>query len=155
ITMAATRRHHTPRKHVSDLAGVLRRRQQAGELTIVTRPIDSSRDLLFGQLVLQNGLIDQVQLVAAFQSWTRDKRRPLRVHLVGRGDLDAEQRAVVEAMIPPRRPAALSASPIPGSRLSASRPSPPSEPATSWRSRWDFWPRPARRRSASRFSRVR
>ena len=65
----------------------------------MTRPIDPSRDLLFGLLALQNGLIDQVQLVAAFQSWTRDKSRPLAVHLVGRGDLDAEQRSVVEAMV--------------------------------------------------------
>ena len=65
----------------------------------MTRPVDPSRDLLFGLLALQNGLIDQVQLVAAFQSWTRDKSRPLAVHLVGRGDLDAEQRAGVEAMV--------------------------------------------------------
>ena len=65
----------------------------------MTRPIDPSRDLLFGLLALQNGLIDQVQLVAAFQSWTRDKSRPLAVHFVGRGDLDAEQRAGVEAMV--------------------------------------------------------
>ena len=54
----------------------------------------ADRDLLFGLLALQNGLIDQVQLVAAFQAWTRDKARPLADHLVARGDLDAEQRAV-------------------------------------------------------------
>ena len=53
----------------------------------------ADRDLLFGLLALQNGLIDQVQLVAAFQAWTRDKARPLADHLVARGDLDAEQRA--------------------------------------------------------------
>ena len=47
----------------------------------------------------QNGLIDQGQLVAAFQAWTRDKARPLADHLVGRGDLDADQRAVVEALV--------------------------------------------------------
>ena len=29
--------------------------------------------LLFGLLALQNGLIEQAQLVAAFQAWTRDK----------------------------------------------------------------------------------
>jgi hypothetical protein len=28
-------------------------------------------DLLFGLLALQNGLIEQGQLVAAFQAWTR------------------------------------------------------------------------------------
>ena len=99
VIIAATHRHHPPLKHVLDLAGLLRQRQQSGELTIMPRPIDPSRDLLFGLLALQNGLIDQVQLVAAFQSWTRDKSRPLAVHLVGRGDLDAEQRAGVEAMV--------------------------------------------------------
>ena len=64
--------------------------------------IAADRNLLFGLLALQNGLIDQVQLVAAFQAWTRDKARPLADHLVARGDLDADQRAAVEA---PRRPA--------------------------------------------------
>ncbi len=59
----------------------------------------ASRDLLFGLLALQNGLIDQVQLVAAFQARTRDKEHDLADHLVARGDLDAEQRAGVEAMV--------------------------------------------------------
>src|SRR5690349_21853167 len=59
----------------------------------------SDHALLFGLLALQNGLIDQVQLVAAFQAWTRDKARSLADHLVGRGDLDADQRAGVEAMV--------------------------------------------------------
>ena len=36
------------------------------------------RDLLLGLLALQNGLIDQGTLVAAFQAWTRDKARPHR-----------------------------------------------------------------------------
>jgi eukaryotic-like serine/threonine-protein kinase len=61
--------------------------------------IAADRDLLFGLLALQNGLIDQVQLVAAFQAWTRDKERPLAEHLVVRGDLDADQRAGIEAMV--------------------------------------------------------
>jgi serine/threonine protein kinase/tetratricopeptide (TPR) repeat protein len=64
---------------------------------VTTLAVD--RNLLFGLLALQNGLIDQVQLVAAFQAWTRDKSRPLADHLVQRGDLDAEQRAGVEAMV--------------------------------------------------------
>ena len=33
---------------------------------------DPSRDLLFGLLALQIGLIEQGQLVAAFQAWTRN-----------------------------------------------------------------------------------
>jgi hypothetical protein len=48
---------------------------------------------------LQNGLIDQVQLVAASQARTREKARPLADRLVSRGDLDADQRASVEAMV--------------------------------------------------------
>jgi serine/threonine-protein kinase len=61
--------------------------------------IAADRDLLFGLLALQVGLIDQGQLVAAFQAWTRNKGRPLAEHLVARGDLDADQRAGVDAMV--------------------------------------------------------
>jgi serine/threonine-protein kinase len=60
---------------------------------------DADRNLLFGMLALQNGLVDQVQLVAAFQSWTLQKERPLANHLVDRGALDAAQRGVIEAMV--------------------------------------------------------
>ena len=59
----------------------------------------ATRDLLFGLLALQNGLIDQVQLVAAFQAWTREKSRRLADHLVVRGDLDAADRGAVEALV--------------------------------------------------------
>jgi tetratricopeptide (TPR) repeat protein/tRNA A-37 threonylcarbamoyl transferase component Bud32 len=59
----------------------------------------ADNNLLFGLLALQNGLINQGQLVAAFQAWTLDKTRALADHLVTRGDLDAEQRAGVEAMV--------------------------------------------------------
>src|SRR4051812_12451222 len=97
--MSATRRHFFPLKHRWDLARILRQRQWAGELTIMSRPIDPSRDLLFGLLALQNGLIDQGQLVAAFQAWTRDKGRPMAEHLVSRGDLDGDDRVAVEALV--------------------------------------------------------
>src|SRR6516225_5408554 len=59
----------------------------------------AERDLLFGLLALQNGLIDQGALFAAFAAWTRDKARPLAEHLADRGDLDPDQRAGVEAMV--------------------------------------------------------
>ena len=59
----------------------------------------AAHDLLFGLLRLQNGLIDQDQLVAAFQAWTRDKTPALADHLVARGDLDTDQTAGVEAMV--------------------------------------------------------
>jgi eukaryotic-like serine/threonine-protein kinase len=59
----------------------------------------ADRHLLFGLIALQNGLIDQGALVAAFQAWTRNKAIALADHLFARGDLDAEQRAAVEAMV--------------------------------------------------------
>jgi serine/threonine-protein kinase len=58
----------------------------------------ADRHLLFGLLALQNGLINQVQLVAAFQAWTLDKARALADHLLALGHLSDAQRAVVEAM---------------------------------------------------------
>ena len=59
----------------------------------------AERDLLFGLLALQNGLIDQGRLVAAVESWITDKGRPLEQHLLARGDLDAEQHSAIEAMV--------------------------------------------------------
>ena len=59
----------------------------------------ADRQLLFGLLALQIGLINQGQLVAAFQAWTLDKSRSLADHLEARGDLDAEDRAAVEALL--------------------------------------------------------
>ena len=49
----------------------------------------ADRHLLFGMLALQSGLVDQGTLVAAVQTWTRDKARGLADQLVARGDLDA------------------------------------------------------------------
>jgi serine/threonine-protein kinase len=96
--MAGTRRYFSSRNHVRHLARIVRRKQQAGELTIMPRHIDPSRDLLFGLLALQNGLINQVQLVAAFQAWTLDKARALADHLIALGHLNDAQRDVVAAM---------------------------------------------------------
>src|SRR5262245_64795568 len=63
------------------------------------RTSDPARDLLFGLLALQNGLIDPDRLVLAFRAWTRDKSRALADYLADRGDLDAEDRAAVEALV--------------------------------------------------------
>ena len=60
------------------------------------RPIDPARDRLVGLLALQNGLIDQAQLVAAFPAWTLDKSRSLADQLVARGDRDADACAGLE-----------------------------------------------------------
>jgi eukaryotic-like serine/threonine-protein kinase len=65
----------------------------------VLTSVDPLRDLLFGMLALQIGLIEQGQLTAAFQGWVRDKGRPLAEHLVSRGDLDDDDRVAVEALV--------------------------------------------------------
>jgi serine/threonine-protein kinase len=66
-----------------------------------SRAMASAADsnLLFGMIALQVGLIDQAELVAAFQAWTRDKARPLAEHLAARDGLDVDGRAAVEAMV--------------------------------------------------------
>ena len=55
----------------------------------------ADRHLLFGMLALQTGMINQSQLVAAFQAWTLDKARGLADYLEARGDLNSAKRAAV------------------------------------------------------------
>jgi eukaryotic-like serine/threonine-protein kinase len=64
----------------------------------MSQPTDPSRDLLFGLLALQNGLIEQGPLFAAFAARTRDKGRSLADHLVELGHLDSPRRATVDAI---------------------------------------------------------
>ncbi len=61
-------------------------------------PVDTDRNLLFGLLALQTGMIDQGALFTAFSAWTRDKSRCLADHLVILGQLDVPRRAAVEAI---------------------------------------------------------
>jgi serine/threonine-protein kinase len=60
--------------------------------------VAADRNLLFGLLALQNGLINQAQLVAAFQAWTLDKARALADHLVASGHLDPAHRPLLEGL---------------------------------------------------------
>jgi serine/threonine-protein kinase len=60
--------------------------------------IAADRNLLFGLLALQNGLVNQVQLVGAFQAWTLDRARALADHFIALGHLNEAQRTVVEAL---------------------------------------------------------
>src|SRR5262249_24584732 len=63
----------------------------------MARAADAHRDLVFGLLALQTGLIDQGQLVAAFHAWTRAQGRPMAAILAERGALAAARGAVVGA----------------------------------------------------------
>ena len=60
--------------------------------------VAADRHLLFGLLALQNGLIDQGQLMLAFQAWTRDKSKSLADHLEARGDLAGTKKALLDAL---------------------------------------------------------
>ena len=57
------------------------------------------RNLLFGLLALQTGLIDQGSLFAAFNLWTREKGRSMAAILLERGDLDASRLSLLEALV--------------------------------------------------------
>ncbi len=60
--------------------------------------MSAHRNLLFGLLALQNGLINQAQLVAAFQAWMLDKNTSFADHLEVRGDLNGARRVLLEAL---------------------------------------------------------
>src|SRR5262249_1359985 len=49
--------------------------------------VAADRNLLFGLIALQNGLIVQDQLLGAFRAWTLDKARHLAARRVGGGAL--------------------------------------------------------------------
>jgi serine/threonine-protein kinase len=58
-----------------------------------------NRNLLFGLLALQNGFVDQSALVAAFQSWVRDKSHSIADYLIKRGDLEMSCKSALEALV--------------------------------------------------------
>jgi serine/threonine-protein kinase len=60
--------------------------------------VTADRHLPVGLIALQHGIINQGQLLAAFQAWTLDRAKSLADHLAARGDLDGEDRAAVEAL---------------------------------------------------------
>jgi eukaryotic-like serine/threonine-protein kinase len=56
------------------------------------------RDLLFGLLALQNGMVTRDQLVAAFSAWTAAPGTPLAEVLAGQGALRPEHRLLLDAL---------------------------------------------------------
>ncbi len=60
---------------------------------------DADRNLLFGLLALQSGLVDPDQLVAALRVWILDRARSIADLLGEQGGLDAEQRALVDGLV--------------------------------------------------------
>ncbi len=60
--------------------------------------MNADSHLVFGLLALQNGLVDEAQLVSAFDAWKRDKARPLVEHLIALGHIDADASDVVRTL---------------------------------------------------------
>src|SRR6516165_1928120 len=63
------------------------------------RSNDAPRDLLFGLLALQNGMVTRDQLVAAFGAWTGAHGRPLAELLSDQGALRPEHRPLLDALV--------------------------------------------------------
>jgi serine/threonine-protein kinase len=61
--------------------------------------LDPSRDLLFGLLALQTGLINQAQLFAAFHAWTQARDRPMAQILAEHGALNPPCLTLVEGLV--------------------------------------------------------
>jgi hypothetical protein len=59
---------------------------------------DPARDLLFGLLALQNGLVTRDQLVAAFSAWTAAPGQPLTDLLAEQRALRPEHRPILDAL---------------------------------------------------------
>ena len=61
--------------------------------------VPADRNLLFGLVALQTGMIDQSALVAAFHAWTRDKTRSIAEILLGQRAIDADDRTLLEGLV--------------------------------------------------------
>jgi eukaryotic-like serine/threonine-protein kinase len=59
----------------------------------------AERNLLFGLLALQTGLINQSQLVAAFHAWTQARDRPMAEILAEQGALESPCLTLVEGLV--------------------------------------------------------
>jgi hypothetical protein len=65
----------------------------------MARRADAPRDLLFGLLALQNGMVTRDQLVLAFGAWTGAHGRPLAEWLSDQGALRPEHRPLLDALV--------------------------------------------------------
>ena len=61
--------------------------------------VEADRDLFFGILALQNGLIEQADLIDAFQRWTKEPSHPMARILVERGSMSQEDRTMVDGLV--------------------------------------------------------
>jgi tetratricopeptide (TPR) repeat protein len=61
--------------------------------------VDADSDLLFAVIALQNHIIDEAELVAAFHVWVTEKATPIGRILIERGMLSVDDQALVQALV--------------------------------------------------------
>jgi hypothetical protein len=61
--------------------------------------LDASRDLLFGLLALQTGLINQAQLFAAFHAWSQARDHSMAAILAEHGAISVPCLPLVEGLV--------------------------------------------------------
>jgi eukaryotic-like serine/threonine-protein kinase len=59
----------------------------------------ADRNLLFGILAVQMDFVSADQLIAGMNGWVLDKGRPLGAHLIDCGALEADTRALIDALV--------------------------------------------------------
>ncbi|HEV3162461.1 MAG TPA: tetratricopeptide repeat protein [Isosphaeraceae bacterium] len=79
--------------------GVLRLFNEQSTLGSKGPRAGAGRDLLFGLLALQTGLIDQSDFVAAYHAWALEKRRSMAKLLQDQGAIDASCRALLQGLV--------------------------------------------------------
>ena len=60
---------------------------------------DAAHNLLFGLLALQNGMINQDELLVALHAWTKDKNRSMAEILSEQGTITGPRRLLLEALV--------------------------------------------------------
>lgn len=58
-----------------------------------------ARDLLFGRIALETGLVDKTSMIAAVRNWAREQDRSLKEHLFECGAIDDSRSALVEHVV--------------------------------------------------------
>ena len=63
---------------------------------------DRARDLLFGLLALQTGMIEQGDLFTALNDWKDSPRQSIAQLLLSRGAIESDQRVVIDSLVAAR-----------------------------------------------------
>src|SRR5271170_609578 len=65
----------------------------------VEAPMDTERNLLFGVIALQNGVVDADRLTETYADWVTEPTQPLADLFVKRGVMTDEQKTEVEKVV--------------------------------------------------------